>query len=296
VGPRYALLLIPAVVAVGCLVSIGDVDESPGAGGSGPDSSAGAGGSQGGAGGSWGNGGSGALASGGSSGSGGNAGSGGSGGSAGSGAGGGAAGASGAAGSAGSAACLAPIKDDFDDGVIDSQWDTYANPTSITLNEPSGTLQIALPDGAGTTLYGGVRAISYFDVTGCAVLIRAVKPPNPNAPTAYSHFALQATDTDYAEFFVGGGSLLLQRWQGGNAQTVHSEPYDPIAHAWWRIREQAGTLHFETSADGKLWKPFASTLAPFDPKGVTLAIGAGAYEVESDPGTAVFDDLNLPPP
>lgn len=295
-GLRHsACFLLLSCALASCLVSIGDVEHDPkadgaagasggGAGGSVPDASAGSAGSGGSAGSS---GSGGAGASGGASGSSGSGGSAGAGGSAG--------GSGGGAGSAGNAPCVVAIQDPFDNGVISPQWDTYTKPTSVQLLEQDGTLQILLPDNSPETLYGGVSSIASYDATGCEVTIQSVKTPNLAATAAYSHFSL-GDGTNYAEFFASAGKLTIQRWAGTTLQTVHSDAYDAGKHAWWKIREAQGTLHFETSADGKLWTAFATTTSPFDVTSVIVTIGAGAYQAEANPGGAAFDNLNVPPP
>src|SRR5690606_38691324 len=36
-----------------------------------------------------------------------------------------------------------------------------------------------------------------------------------------------------------------------------TEPYDPVAHRWLRIRDEGGALYFEHSADGVTWEELA---------------------------------------
>ncbi len=60
---------------------------------------------------------------------------------------------------------------------------------------------------------------------------------------------------------------------------------------------QGGTIFWDASGDGKTWAALASVAAPFSVTTMMVAIGGGTYQAEaSPPGTASFDDVNLPPP
>src|SRR3546814_2317316 len=41
-----------------------------------------------------------------------------------------------------------------------------------------------------------------------------------------------------------------------------TRPYDPGEHAWLRVREDAGTLYWETSADGREWTVRHTDVSP----------------------------------
>jgi hypothetical protein len=75
---------------------------------------------------------------------------------------------------------------------------------------------------------------------------------------------------------------------------VREVAYDPAAHRWLRIREQLGTLFYEYSADGCDWKLLAGVPTPFDVTTMKVELAAGTYLAVAAPGTAVFDNLNVP--
>jgi len=72
--------------------------------------------------------------------------------------------------------------------------------------------------------------------------------------------------------------------------------YDPVADAWWRLREDGGTVRFDTSPDGIAWAPRAQIPDPFPLDNLRVSLGAGAYFAIANPGQARFHCFNVPPP
>jgi hypothetical protein len=68
--------------------------------------------------------------------------------------------------------------------------------------------------------------------------------------------------------------------------------YDSTDHRWWGLREDAGTLYFETSSDGTNWLERASVLtaATFPVDSVNVVLGAGD-DGNVDPGVFELDNL-----
>lgn len=53
--------------------------------------------------------------------------------------------------------------------------------------------------------------------------------------------------------YTVGGTLTAFLTQAGTGTTVGNLTYSATAHAWWRIREAAGTLYWDTAPDGLTW-------------------------------------------
>ena len=60
--------------------------------------------------------------------------------------------------------------------------------------------------------------------------------------------------------------------EGGGIRNV---PYDPSADVWWRLRESAGQLYFDTSADGTTWAPRAQEPDPIPLEDIIIGLGVG---------------------
>ena len=53
---------------------------------------------------------------------------------------------------------------------------------------------------------------------------------------------------DKLAMYVSGSNLYARRNIGGVPSGQVSIPYDPVAHAWWRIQELNGVIYMEYSA------------------------------------------------
>jgi len=72
---------------------------------------------------------------------------------------------------------------------------------------------------------------------------------------------------------------------------VNVTPYDPVEHAWVRIREASGTVYWDTSPDGATWTN-RRTLAT--PSWVTTNLCSAGFDTNRANGShyAEFDNLN----
>lgn len=71
--------------------------------------------------------------------------------------------------------------------------------------------------------------------------------------------------------------------------------YDPIAHAYWRIRNTDKTVfHFDTSPDGVTWTELGSVPYTWDASAVVVTIFAGFTGVEAPGQRAYISYVNLP--
>ena len=82
-----------------------------------------------------------------------------------------------------------------------------------------------------------------------------------------------------------------------SAGTIEEEflPYDPVAHRWWQIRDEASTLYLETSPDGVDWTTRLEVPHLFDLSTANLGMGVIVNEVVDDFEGPQFDDVNVPP-
>lgn len=81
-------------------------------------------------------------------------------------------------------------------------------------------------------------------------------------------------------------------------QAVNVIGYDPAEHAWLRIREQSGTVFWDTAPDGRTWTPRFSTVSPSwvaDPDLQVQLLAHCSPLVTGSGGYAEFDNFNLPP-
>lgn len=187
---------------------------------------------------------------------------------------------------------VAEIADDFDDGTKADVWAGYADP-SATIAEVNQQVEMRI-DGsiaafAGYAWLGGPRSL-----LGCHVSVQ-VKQVGSNGGGVFTYFSVpssEGTATGDIAFTHAGGTLTMGVNEGG-ASTSQSVPYDPVEHAWWRIREAGGTVHFEVSRDGLSWLPLVGVGTPAFATEVEVNVGMGAPEPAPGGGLAIIDNLNV---
>lgn len=180
------------------------------------------------------------------------------------------------------------LRDDFDDGVVDPVlWSqSYGDPV-----EAGGRARVPC-----TTGYAAYRSASIYTLSWSQVALRAFPPAASGATTAaFSIFVLSdvgGTDAGFVIDAAQGAMGLYLRVGYGDGSALYPA-YDPVAHAWLRLREDAGTLHWETSPDGRAWTVRRTAASPAWVAQSTLSL---LMESRRDAGTSDFaeaDNLNI---
>jgi len=149
--------------------------------------------------------------------------------------------------------------------------------------------------------YGGVATTFQYNLPpGSYTYVELVQPPSAQT-NADAGFAL-GNYLGYYQILVSHGSLIGVKNILGNATTVFSVTYDPVAHRFLRIRHNSATgqVIFETAPGSggvpgtwvqRFSEPWNSTLAfngfQFELRGGTL----GAQSGQS--GKAIFDNFQF---
>jgi len=68
--------------------------------------------------------------------------------------------------------------------------------------------------------------------------------------------------------------------------------YDPAAHRFWRIREQAGSLFLETSPDDAVYTTLFTEPTPSFVDSVKWSVGAGTVPAIASPGTGLISRVD----
>lgn len=71
--------------------------------------------------------------------------------------------------------------------------------------------------------------------------------------------------------------------------------YDPVEHAWLRVRENDGLLYWDTSPDGRTWTTRHTEMSPAWVADGDLQAQLLAYRDDGTDDYAYFDDLNITP-
>jgi hypothetical protein len=184
------------------------------------------------------------------------------------------------------------VHDTFDDGVIDEHlWENrYADP-GATLVEANGQLTFTLASTA-TSTYAGIKTLRYYDMRGSRMIVEVVQVP---APGTNAGIQLEYAVDRYVSLSLIGGDLR-GAYRTSTFTIVDSLPYVPSQHRFWAISEDAGTIHYETSADGVSFTTFATVPVPFDVSLVRQTAFAGTDMLVAAPGTFVIESIGAATP
>jgi hypothetical protein len=185
------------------------------------------------------------------------------------------------------------LVDNFNDNAIDAtRWTAYGSPTPLAerTREVNGRIEVRPASGAAG--YSGLESAASHDLTDSEVRIELMRALTQLSNTE-TYLAVNK-GADYVEFLITGGFLRCGVKLAGQYTLPGVQPYEPDRHRWLRIRERSGTTFWETSADGSEWTVAASRANPFVLTVVTFELGAGTYGTVIAPGTAVFDNFNVP--
>lgn len=123
-------------------------------------------------------------------------------------------------------------------------------------------------------------------------------PPAVGAGTKEVFFNIQydLAGTNFVGFYLTGTSFRARYKVNGAATTLATTTYSAVNHAWWRIRESAGTIYWDTSTDGAAWSNMASVATATFPTGILgeiyPSIFAGFYGAEGASNLLV-DNVNV---
>jgi hypothetical protein len=186
------------------------------------------------------------------------------------------------------------MKDDFNDGVRSPAWARGWEDMPGMLAETGGKLVISLVPNQSTS--AAYVASSSLDLTGSSVLLEVPSVVSA-ADGSETRVILQAPGDQEIEMSESQGHLHFSIKKLNMWQELGSVLYAPVQHRWWRIRETAGTLSWDTSPDGKTWTAQAQIApAPFPIDALDLFLEGNGWAAQANPGISSFDNLNLPPP
>jgi hypothetical protein len=190
-------------------------------------------------------------------------------------------------------ALLRTLQDGFDGAIDTTKWTSFHTGTS-TIAQSGGVVTATPPATTAGSNYAGYDSVSTYDLTGNYMVIEITTMVNV-ATNAQCYAALILDANNKVQFLQQNGSLKAQKVVAGVTTTLQTTAYSAANHLWWRIREAAGLLYFETSADGTIWTQFATPISnPFAVTVLSVEFAAGTFQSEVAPGSSKFDNFNLP--
>lgn len=194
------------------------------------------------------------------------------------------------------------LSDTFDSASLDTnKWSIAVlsgfQDTSVPVAQSNGHLNIGpLLQNTGGSHYNGILSDLAYDLAGASVRVQVVAAAN-SATSGTTSFTLPIDSLNHYRMFAEAGLLWFEK-KIANAKTNFSMAFDPVQHAFWRIRHDpaANEMVFETApntggAPG-FWSERRRMARELPITAMRIELKAGTWKVEtSAPGTVVFDNL-----
>lgn len=152
-----------------------------------------------------------------------------------------------------STAVFADLTDDFDDNVVDPvKWpDNYNTGPGGLPVEAGGRARVPCDTG-----FAAYASEPIYRLEDSYAFVQSFPPSGGGMVEAYSQLLILSNVVGTQIVFevdAATNLLLMTVHVGFVDEGGQSIPYDPVEHAWLRIREAAATLFWETSPDGREW-------------------------------------------
>lgn len=185
---------------------------------------------------------------------------------------------------------LETLEDSFTGALDLTKWpNSYGDPSTA-----GGRGRIPCTVGG----FAGLRSATTYTLAGSHFLLRAYPPPANGAvsTSALSVLVLTGTGGTDAGFIIdtAQGAMGLYLREGYADGGALFPPYDPIAHAWLRLREIGGTLLWESSPDSANWTALRTAPTPAWAADTNLSLLLESTRTDGSNNFAEIDNVNLP--
>lgn len=186
------------------------------------------------------------------------------------------------------------IVDDFNDGTVNGEvWSASYNPPD-GYTETGGRARVvcgldynAFATAAAYTLTGSSLHVQVFPAAAGAAVAEAWTQVLIMSATAGTDLVMEV-DAVAGEINM---AVRVDYWDDAAVRIT----YDPVAHAWFRIRETGGTLYWETAPDGETWTTQRTATTPAWAADADLALQLISHRDAGTPNYAEFDNVNYLP-
>jgi hypothetical protein len=195
--------------------------------------------------------------------------------------------------SSGTHGSIGSVTDSFDPRISDVWAVQSGNPTSL-----DGIAE--LPAGASYTVLQTDPDVPLSTVGSSATIFSTGMPLDPaggDTGVTEAFLDLVAADGTDSMLRIGKtGTSLLCRIRSSGVDVDTSTAWDGDTMMWWRIRNEAGQIYWETSPDGAAWTvqhQVDSTTVGWDLTQVSVRLTAGHTGTVSAPGNWSVQSVNM---
>jgi hypothetical protein len=162
-----------------------------------------------------------------------------------------------------STAVFADLTDDFEAPAVDTvKWpDNYnSGPGGALPDQPAGLARVPCDEG-----FAAYASAAIYRLQDSHVHVQLIPPHGPGHSESYAQLLILSNVVGtqiVAEVDAATNILSMAIHEDFVDENAAVVPYDPVAHAWLRIRESASILSWDTSPNGREWTTQHSTAAP----------------------------------
>lgn len=186
-------------------------------------------------------------------------------------------------------ASISTLTDTFDGSIDTSKW-TESESGSATVTQ-SGNVVVTPPGSTVGAHYASYTSGTY-DLTNSIAYI-SVSPLNQST-NGQTFLKVIQNSNNYVQWIIENGTIYAQRTVAGVTTTVSSGTYD-TDYVYLGLRHSNGRIFWQHSLDGYNWQNYTYNPTPITITAISVEFGAGVYQSEVLPGTAVFDNFNAAP-
>lgn len=147
------------------------------------------------------------------------------------------------------------VANDFEGEALDTAlWRSGGN--NIAFTQVDGRLQAAHRDSA-VAASGSYETQRLYLLRSSRVFVEV--PDYDPATGATLTFEVEVDGASDVNFELRGDELRLTYEVLDSRYVSRKIGYDPVAHRFWQIREEQGTIYWEASGDGETWELLSTT-------------------------------------
>ena len=186
----------------------------------------------------------------------------------------------------------AGLEDDFGGAAVDTTiWNTQGKQSIMSV--AGGQLRVIPVENVNDGQWVGLVTSAGYDLSGCAVWIEASRLVKGGAE-GQTYFQLY-TPNGASSISVSKGEVKSSISDNNMVVAEASIPYVASQHRWWRIREDGGQLHLETSPDFVVWTTLVHSPIPSYIANTKVGLGVISPENATNLGEAQLDNFNVVP-
>jgi hypothetical protein len=186
------------------------------------------------------------------------------------------------------------IHDDFEDGEISDWWDPDFDERLSAVEEAEGVLIMTPEEGMGTFRSAHVVTRAPYSLRDAAITLDVERVLGGGENSGRTHLTLTGPLDDQVITAKHDGGLMVFSLETPSSFLDNGDlDYDRSKHRYWRIRENAGQISFETSGDRETWSESHLTVdTPDYVDQVKIKVGIYADDEATNLGAARFGDIS----